>query len=1647
MAEEIIRDPRQAANFLLRRYRDEPDFEFTQEEAGIVHSAYEGRIPFIDNKPVMDEGSTVEFLRSQAADPSFVASEDEFNILRQTDPTFMDRVKAGAEGVADYAGQTLQGAARDVAENFGRPSSLLKAPGTAAETVARVGMDMGTLAAGTSKFIEKAPFMAAGALGLQNDYQSYLAQKTIDQNYASPEMDRAYSERAQGKSVIGLPEGTFMPGMAEVGSFAADPTNIIPFGVGAKAGQVAGKGAIATRAATTAARGVETAARATATPIRAGLEAVERGLESIPKGPAQNVARKATGLVETPFEAAEGAITGVEKTAQAARTIGEEALTGPSQFTVMERVAKNPDNPSWLRQAARLPVIRSQGLQEAVGVGAGAARGAAQGAVVGGGIGLVGSGGEAEGLGGGLTLGGALGAAGGAVGRVSSAGQRKAIAQQADINNLFQNQAKLGLDVERIANYAAKDNRPFLDAATFQRIAPDTQVEFHTRDSFSLPENAGIDAAGAVKAVADKSGRIRMLVNLDDRRATGDTVRHEMIHALMKSPAINKSEGRMAVYEAYGTQGVEARGAEYARKLLMAETDGRRVPTEPEVRAKMDQLRDDALAADPNSGPLGWAADEILAEQFQGEFRGMDLNDLRRRTPPGTNLARLQEGMLAPLGRALSALGVDVNGPKPANIDSLFADNPLTPSPRLRELTARWFRERDRYLDGIAKAETTKEASIVPGPGNRNLASNPAITFTRSGRSGIQENDFAYKFPDGTVRLKNQPDELAGIRAVEAARVKDVQALYDPNKILERGDTTFGKKLRADGVQYIGGPRLPEGFYQLESFNDFHKQLAKEYEAGRDLGRTHSIWYQKIGSGEDGSWATSVKKGLGDLSVSQAEIAPVSWKLTKAGNIQVQAVDITALRGRMLDLRRSGKGRIEELWGGDLDAYQKDLFAYLKNHQQGLPGDAGIGAAKRDAINYLFGFSKGEVNPLVAADGRAPGSLFKSYRLDRIANSRDTGRTGYFIDYGKQAQNLAPATASARSPLTDEEFTATLRKAAGDPQENLRLRLARREGTGVAKNRLTEFTTRDGKPIVIGASTEDGGKPFASWQRETESWLSGDEIARFREWYDELPQIFREKFDEGPGRYMVSWLAGQQNASPAQALGIMFRAMDRIDGIISINEKTGKLLKGGLADDKVEAILQGKTPEGGYGPKLTDFADAGLGRPTRSFTGDDPRGGQPFVADVHTGRDSGHVDQQTLTRLVALSEDGNLFLKGKPASLQVTQWKTVSANGKTTKVPERVIVRQPGEKSYSIFPDMRGSPGANQYEGISVWGNRLADFLNQQNWEGGNWKPAQVQAVGWMRVLRQYGLNEGTAEGAFRANTRDIYAEVNYSSGAVLPRMFPEFQKLTLDQQTAITSSVIEKTVDDLVGIIGGSLRKISVTTGKGYFGGQESPSMMIRAMGSKEVSDMLTVALAYVSEQTMAMSVVNGQGGKSSNGIYIRKADSTPFTPESLNALASLDQVKGFSVFPVDGYDTVFIADAGKDFRPKGFSEEKALTLETILGDWAVAQGIKEIDIEPTPCKIESHGQSYQNDPSGSSFLRVFDARGGGSKIRRLIQYRGQYIKNLREAFAKFAPEQPIRKEDPEVRAKITETQKEILLEADLTRRRIEKALKEEGQ
>jgi hypothetical protein len=1037
MADEIIQDPLEAANYLLRQYRDNPNFEFTQEEASLVHNAYKGGVSFVDSKPVMDEASTSSFLRSQdESDPSFIASEEEFSILKATEPGAISRIGAGMTGAAEYFGPVIKEGIPELIKTASmreprpgeQPTSL---PATLLEAGARGTMDLGMMAVGASKFIEKAPYMAAGALGMQDDYKSYLNQKTIDQNYQMQAVDKINAERAQGKSIIGLPEGTFAPKAAEAASMVLDPTLAVPFiGPGAKATGVAGRGLKAT---SKIAGGLETAARATGGAIDLGVEKVGQGIQRVLPGVTapRTAGAIATGAAAIGIPGAfpigakiagvRAGAEAVERGAQAVRIAGEEAMTGPSRMTVMERVAKNQKNPEWLRKAANNSIVSSPITQGAAELGLETGKGAVKSAAVGAGLGYVASGGEEEGIGGGLVIGGGLGAVGGGIKGITEIPAKKALAKQGDVNRLFKRQMDLGLDVGKISDYIRKDNRPFLDAATLQMMAPDVQVEFHGRDSFMMPENAGINAAGVVKAIPDKSGTTRLLVNMDDMRASGDTVKHEIMHAIMKSPAINKAEGRMAVMSEYGEEGLRRFGNEYARKLLEGERQGRGTPTEAEVRAKANELREGSQRSEPGAGDLDWIADEVLAEQFVGEFRGKDLDSLRRKTLPGTDLLSLQEGYLAPVGRLLAKFGIDTTVPKPTNIDTLFKDNPLVPSKQLRELTTRWFRDRDKYLDGLDKAEKQKDVVLTPGAGNRNLANNPAIKFTRNRKTNLEENDFAVKFPDGTVRAKDP----ASILAVDKARVADVSKMYDSSAVLERGSPEFGVKIQSDGKPYVGGPKLPEGFYSLDSFNDFTKEVAKTLEDSRQQGKTYSVWYQKIGTGEDGSWAQSVKRGLGNIKVGQSEIAFLGWRLSKAGNILAQAVDITALRGRMLDFARSGKGRINEIWGGDLASYEKDVMKYLDNHANSLPGDNGLGTAKRDAINYLFGITnqanKG-INPMYS-EGRPPGSLVKSYRLDRIANSRDTGRTGFFIDYQKQATNLAPATPEQKqlSPATSAE--------------------------------------------------------------------------------------------------------------------------------------------------------------------------------------------------------------------------------------------------------------------------------------------------------------------------------------------------------------------------------------------------------------------------------------------------------------------------------------------------------------------------------------------------------------------------------------------------------------------------------------------------
>ena len=603
--------------------------------------------------------------------------------------------------------------------------------------------------------------------------------------------------------------------------------------------------------------------------------------------------------------------------------------------------------------------------------------------------------------------------------------------------------------------------------------------------------------------------------------------------------------------------------------------------------------------------------------------------------------------------------------------------------------------------------------------------------------------------------------------------------------------------------------------------------------------------------------------------------------------------------------------------------------------------------------------------------------------------------------FAEQKANVVPAEIRY---MVDTPDVGRHIKGVGDTAENLRQAITRRPATGVAKNQSIRFHDESDRPIVIGSDQLHGGKNFDLWIEENQKWLTTEEVSDYRKWYSELRGEFEKEFGKRDAdKMMMSWLGAQQNASPLIGMQNVFRVEDRLDGITS-----GK--KGGLADEKIEYILKRKVPPKGFGAKLSDFVDAGYLRKTRTYVGGDPRGGQPFVADVHTGRDSGHVDHTTLSRLIEKSKVGKLFVDGTPVKVEATKTKKVltkdsKGNKKVKIVPEEAVVNFEDGRSIAISRDMTGSPSNTVYEGISVWGNQLTDYLNKANYEGGNWTPAEVQAVGWMRVLRQYDLPQNSISETWMANTHRVSAELNYMMGNVLPNVFPDFQSLPQKAQERITRDVTTRAVQDLAKIIGGSLRVRQLNVGLGYWQGQRSPAVQAFVMGSPEAGAIFRDALAYVSEQDTSFMVTFGKGGKGKQAVSFSRLDGGQLNQSDVNSFIDFVEkqgkadsrlIKGFSAYATPDNKGLLVA---------GLTDKSAPKVYDLIKRWAEDSGL-DIQAKKFSAVVEGSRNEWAKQKEGQGYLDGIVRRGGSERVRAIHDYRGRYFDLIEQAFKKHAPE-----------------------------------------
>jgi hypothetical protein len=360
---------------------------------------------------------------------------------------------------------------------------------------------------------------------------------------------------------------------------------------------------------------------------------------------------------------------------------------------------------------------------------------------------------------------------------------------------------------------------------------------------------------------------------------------------------------------------------------------------------------------------------------------------------------------------------------------------------------------------------------------------------------------------------------------------------------------------------------------------------------------------------------------------------------------------------------------------------------------------------------------------------------------------------------------------------------------------------------------------RDDKPFVVGPVTPE------QWLSRARAWIPDQEEWRAaRDWYRQLRGRFEEVFGEGPEavKNLIAWAQSQQNESPSGGMRNVRRAADLASGIDLRfppgHEKAGQPMLAGMAHDKLIAAMLDAAKETGTAAKLSDFLDATFDRQTRSWVGNDPRGGVPTPIDVWAGRDRGFVDEQMIgyARKAGMKWADKLSVDG-----------AVSAPGR--------------------------------YESGIKFYREIADYLNENNVDGGKWTPTEAQAVGWTAMRRMAGIPDEGPRDIISKNTRNLAFEAGaYGKGSEYAE---RFAGLTPEQQDRMNAIVGPRLIEEAASRSG--VRVIQTTRGVGGYKEDSNANWDVRVFGSPEQVEDFARFLGLGAQQDSVVATRRMKSGK----------------------------------------------------------------------------------------------------------------------------------------------------------------------------------------
>lgn len=419
---------------------------------------------------------------------------------------------------------------------------------------------------------------------------------------------------------------------------------------------------------------------------------------------------------------------------------------------------------------------------------------------------------------------------------------------------------------------------------------------------------------------------------------------------------------------------------------------------------------------------------------------------------------------------------------------------------------------------------------------------------------------------------------------------------------------------------------------------------------------------------------------------------------------------------------------------------------------------------------------------------------------------------------------------------------------------------------------------------ATGISHHIGKKGPQEWWEDVKTTLTPEQIEMGKQWYARLRPLFEEHFgvDDAP-KWMMAWLASQQNASVTAGMQNVFRSQAWLKNILYRKKtKDGQILdshlKAGIPHDRLIAIMQNDMDNvSEMGAKLHDFVDSAYGKKYRTIVGNDRRMGAPVAYDVHSNRDHGRVDPTTMGQFHKWSKQGVLKVNGMSAKFVPTAWAKKSDTRledgkKSEQVPSEGYFLLNNGKKLPVKPDMAGAPSEQDYENGVEWFNQVFQHM-QETGQGGQWDHAhQIQAVGWMRALKGLmGRDLEVPDVMFRNNIRHLSAEVAFGEGTPRESRFgSDWNTLSSKQRSDITRKVIDHLMPKIAEYTGA--RHLHTHHSMGAWYDAANPSTNIKMLGNSDVIQLSHAMIGHALQQDGVFQYGLSSGGDTPGVAFTTK-------------------------------------------------------------------------------------------------------------------------------------------------------------------------------